>query len=301
MSYTTPFLSEIRGQFRHTSLDCLIAFTRETCQILAPSISSKAEEEDLGQSLVEERIEDLREAFDRNGQAFPDRSPPDLDEAIENFNVTYRDRMDALAANFPDPHSAEAQAARAQEDNRLRTEFGQQLDSIIQPYYGVDYFIWQGGECPECADLDGSIGEWGETPEPPAHPNCGCTAAPYFGDPYPDRIEPVYPIESALLALLPIGRLAITWRNWISAINRNTEWTLSTHKSPTRWSNQINSRNWTPAQITRTIKYGKRYSTDNNVNKENGATRYVYEGRYVVRDNKTKEILQISGEGFKYE
>lgn len=60
----------------------------------------------------------------------------------------------------------------------------------------------------------------------------------------------------------------------------------------------MKNRGWTEEQITETIKHGKQYPAPNNVNKSNKAIRYEYKGNYVVRDESTKEILQIGERRF---
>ena len=52
-------------------------------------------------------------------------------------------------------------------------------------------------------------------------------------------------------------------------------WTLGAHKSPTTWQNQMNSRGWTPDQITEAIEKGEQLPAPNEVNPGNTATRYV--------------------------
>ncbi len=78
-------------------------------------------------------------------------------------------------------------------------------------------------------------------------------------------------------------------------------WSLGSFKSPTRWVNQMRNRGWTPKQITDTIAKGRRYPAPNKVRPGNPAVRYVdpRTGRYVVRDEITKEILQVSKSNFK--
>lgn len=74
-------------------------------------------------------------------------------------------------------------------------------------------------------------------------------------------------------------------------------WTLGVHKSLQRWLNQMASRQWTKEQITRTIAEGKPYPAPNKVHPENPAIRYELDGKFVVRDEVTKEILQVSKDG----
>jgi len=80
----------------------------------------------------------------------------------------------------------------------------------------------------------------------------------------------------------------------------DTEWKFGKHKSETKWNNQKQKRGWTNDKITDTIKDGEQFPAPNKVNPGNGATRYqTKDGRYVVRDNVTKEILQVSDDKFK--
>jgi len=138
--------------------------------------------------------------------------------------------------------------------------------------------------------------DWTDDPDPGEEFNCRCWAEPIEtqDDIYDPPIRPVYP-ELLLIPLLRVSRLFTLWKLW--ANNKNTDWTLGKHKSETRWGSQLRNRDWTPEQITTTIKNGKRYPAPNKVNKGNTATRYEYKGRFVVRDNQTKEILQVSGDG----
>ncbi|SHN69925.1 hemagglutinin repeat-containing protein [Desulfovibrio litoralis] len=77
-------------------------------------------------------------------------------------------------------------------------------------------------------------------------------------------------------------------------------WQLGAFKSDIKWTNQMTSRDWTPAQISETIKTGTQYSAPNMVNPGNEAIRYVNPttGKFVVIDRVTKEILQLSGSNF---
>ncbi|MCB9988629.1 MAG: peptidoglycan-binding protein [Rhodospirillales bacterium] len=164
------------------------------------------------------------------------------------------------------------------------------------------FYIWRtvgdGKVRPAHAALNGTVRSWRHShPNPGEDYNCRCWAEPTT-DPeliYPDAIRSVYP-EVNLLPLVGAGRLYSTWRIWLN--NKNPDWVLGEYKSKTRWANQLKNRDWTPEQITETIKYGKRYPAPNKVNKANTATRYEYKGRFVVRDDQTKEVLQISGRGF---
>ena len=115
-------------------------------------------------------------------------------------------------------------------------------------------------------------------------------------------IEEVYP-ELLILPFLRIPRILNAWRLWARSRRESREWSLGKFKSDQRWANQFERRNWTPEEITETIKHGKRYKAPNKIRKHINpratATRYEKDGRYVVRDDQTGEILQIGDYGFK--
>ena len=128
---------------------------------------------------------------------------------------------------------------------------------------------------------------------------------------HPDAIDSVYPIETvaAIVATLGSGAIPAAWESLATllpegatAVEAGTdlEWTLGKYKSATRWANQLAKRGWTPEEITDTIADGKTSEAPNFINKGNPATNYKNPttGRFVVRDNITKEILQVSGENF---
>jgi RHS repeat-associated protein len=80
------------------------------------------------------------------------------------------------------------------------------------------------------------------------------------------------------------------------------KWTYGWHKSAKKWASQMAARGWTEDQIDEAIEHGEQFSAPNDVNKGNGATRFVNPttGRSVVVDNVTGEILHVGGDGFKY-
>jgi Colicin E5 ribonuclease domain len=117
---------------------------------------------------------------------------------------------------------------------------------------------------------------------------------PAINDP---PIEEVYP-ELLILPFLRIPRILNAWRLWALRRRESREWSLGKFKSRKRWANQMESRNWTPEDITETIRNGEKIEVPNMPRKDDPtatATRYEYNGRYVVRDDQTGEILQISG------
>jgi Colicin E5 ribonuclease domain len=81
------------------------------------------------------------------------------------------------------------------------------------------------------------------------------------------------------------------------------DWKFGAHKSEQKWQNRLKQREWTNEEITDTIKNGEKFPADNNVNTGNTAIRYKNPktGKSVIRDEVTKEILQISEEGFKWD
>lgn len=151
------------------------------------------------------------------------------------------------------------------------------------------------------AQYNRTVRSWSDAPDPWEDYNCRCwvetISTSYSSDIriYDPPITPVYP-EQWLLPLLGLGRLYNAWRLW--KIAKNTEWTLGKYKSEIRWGNQLKNRDWTPEQITDAIKHGKQYPAPNKISPSNKAIRYEHEGRYIIRDKKTKEILQISGPKF---
>ncbi len=110
-------------------------------------------------------------------------------------------------------------------------------------------------------------------------------------------IEEVYP-ELLILPFLRIPRILNAWRIWALRRRESREWSLGKFKSAKRWANQMEGRNWTPEDITETIRNSEKFEASNMPRKHDptaSATRYEYNGRYVVRDDQTGEILQISG------
>lgn len=82
--------------------------------------------------------------------------------------------------------------------------------------------------------------------------------------------------------------------------SRPREIKFGSHKSATKWQNQMTQRGWTEDQIREAIERGERFQAPNMVNPSNSATRYVHPttGRYVVIDDVTNEILQVGADGF---
>lgn len=83
---------------------------------------------------------------------------------------------------------------------------------------------------------------------------------------------------------------------------KDTEWSLGKGKSNEKWRNQMKKRGWDEKQITEAIKNGKEFPAVNKAKPQNLTKRYVHPktGRSVVRDEVTKEIIQVGGDGFKF-
>jgi hypothetical protein len=131
---------------------------------------------------------------------------------------------------------------------------------------------------------------------------------------YPDdKVEESYLPEVAIISTVGgvVGQAIRGARALMSAIEEMTgaeesaiespSWKLGSFKSEARWKNQMSERGWTDEQISDTIANGEQFSAPNMVNPSNTATRYVNHatGKYVVMDNVTKEVLQVSEVGFK--
>lgn len=86
----------------------------------------------------------------------------------------------------------------------------------------------------------------------------------------------------------------------VATRGRSTEWSFGKYKSSQRWQNQMKDRRWTDKQVTDIIRTGKEAPAPNHINKGNTATRYTdpNTGRFIVRDDITKEIIQISADKF---
>lgn len=154
---------------------------------------------------------------------------------------------------------------------------------------------------------EGQIFAWNDPP-PTGHPGedfgCRCTAEPYVQEFLPNDpsindppLEDVYP-EAVLIPLLKIPRLIIAWRLWILQRNLSKTWKLGKHKSAQKWANRMEKGNWTPDKISETIRNGEAHNAPNNVNRPNTATRYELGNDFVVVDDVTKEVLQVSEPGY---
>jgi Colicin E5 ribonuclease domain len=110
-------------------------------------------------------------------------------------------------------------------------------------------------------------------------------------------IEPVYP-ELLILPLLRVPALIAAWRAWAFQRQVSKSWKLGSHKSATKWRNRLEKGDWTPEKITRIIREGKAHKAPNNVNRSHTATRYELGNDFVVIDDMTKDVLQVSEPGY---
>lgn len=77
----------------------------------------------------------------------------------------------------------------------------------------------------------------------------------------------------------------------------NTEWHFG---YVTR--DKMEERGWTEVQIEEAIARGRQFSTDNYVNNDNAAIRYIHPetGRSIVIDEATRELIHVGREDFLY-
>ena len=120
---------------------------------------------------------------------------------------------------------------------------------------------------------------------------------------YDPPIEPIYPIEEGAALIGGVTALLSGLRVGVGALIGEREvirWSLGKHKSALKWANRMKKRGWTNQQIDDVLANGKQFPAPNLVNPANNATRYVdtQTGRFVVRDDVSGEILQISGDGY---
>jgi len=202
----------------------------------------------------------------------------------------------------------------------LNQELARQDDS-------ADWYIWHTVEDnhvrPDHAARDGQRFQWSHPPKggnPGEDYNCRCWAEPVTKaqhpwmdwvqerqaerEAYPDAINPTWSPFDFLGSGIALGAKALSRNIALSKVLKSAEtdardigWTFGKHKSEVKWGNQMTKRDWTDEEITKTLQKGKKFPAPNKVHPENTATRFEYEGRYVVRDDQTKEIIQISGHG----
>lgn len=111
------------------------------------------------------------------------------------------------------------------------------------------------------------------------------------------RVDP--PIEPSYIVENTLGILGSGTYYFVRRSAQSKLWRFGRHKSDIKWKNRMQSRGWTEKEISDTLAKGKKYPAPNKVNPGNKAIRYEKDGKYVVRDEKTKEILQISDKRFR--
>lgn len=251
----------------------------------------------------------LKKRFARNGEV--DETDTRMIKKLLNRMGYYTPRAEWGITEIPDDQVFES-LKRFQTDHKLpatgEIKPGDETEHMLteaatKPKTGS--YIWRTVEDEKVrsdhARYNRTVRQWADSPDPGDDYGCRCWVEKLpnpLAQIYDPPIEPVYP--ELLIPLAAIGRLAILWRIWSKANKVNkAKWTLGKHKSEIRWGNQIKNRDWTPEQITDTIKYGEKHLAPNNVHPGNKAIRYEYKGRFIVRDEKTKEILQISRPDFE--
>ncbi|MGQ0526425.1 MAG: peptidoglycan-binding protein [Alphaproteobacteria bacterium] len=151
------------------------------------------------------------------------------------------------------------------------------------------------------AQYNRTMRAWSEAPDPGGDFNCRCWAERVTDSEkiHPDAINLIYP-ELIVLPFTRIGKIPVsmTWQAWLKFNKKDPEWHFGWHKSDTKWANRMKRRDWTYEEISKAIKKGKQSEAPNNVNTQNNATRYDYNEKFIVRDDKTKEIFQIGGRNF---
>lgn len=176
--------------------------------------------------------------------------------------------------------------------------------------HSTPLYIWHtqgdGKVRPSHAANNGKIFAWANPPvtrHPGEEINCRCWAEPYNGPEEP-------PLESSFLGsfaialvvalLIRFPQLALIWRARFIRRRVAETWKLSTQKSAQKWANQLGKGGWTPEKISETIRRGGPHKA---VNKKTGApaTRYQLGDRFVVRDDVTGEIVQVSRPNMKAE
>lgn len=221
-------------------------------------------------------------------------------------------RILKLFSGYQTPYGKRyANHAKAAFSDYLRKGKTPQLPSEAQkiPYEEENQYTWrtQGDDKvrPSHAANDGETFDADDPPDtgnPGEDYGCRCWAEWQVSSdylPYDPPLESVYP-ELLLLPFLRMPRFIAAFRALLSAPKRDPSWTLGRFKSPRKWASQLEKRNWTPNEISETIKNGDNYPVQNRVNPGNEARQYTNPetGKFVVRDEVTREILQVGGEGF---
>ncbi len=242
---------------------------------------------------------------------------------------------DAKAAiDYRDPLLSQIEVRVAEEIGRAQQRLSQSLDEQRQRHAGVTHYVWSavGDERTRAGHLaqDGETYSWAEgSPigHPGEPPNCRCSAIPVEVDVEKEPqfeefdvavlggiriiIQQILKRAGDKLVQLPKPRTSTPKPPEKSKPPRgkrapvggrtDTKWKLGKHKTKQKWKNQMKDRGWNGKQITEAIKKGRAFPVENKMT-GGAATRYVHPrtGRSIVRDNKTKEILQVGGDGFNF-
>lgn len=233
-------------------------------------------------SALPDDVRHLKKALNRLGYYFPDEkfgitkiADVKMIEAIRNFQRDHG--LPSSGIVIPGDATAEAINSALENPGRPRQQW---------------HCVMDNKSCGPCIIFNGTIVENEEENTPGCVGACRCWTTPV--EYAPDAITPVYPVENILLAS-QASRIIALWRAGIWLGDKvNARWVYGRFKSPQRWANQFTKRGWTEQQVTDTIRYGREYPAPNKVNQTNKATRYEYKSKFVVRDDKTKELLQVS-------
>jgi len=155
------------------------------------------------ETIVAALIRDLEAHFKKHGRDWPDIPPPNTEEMEKIFIFRTREMLENLAtdaeAMLPEDFAHRLQRS----ENFMAARFRQNLAATVQPHYGVESFIWDGGDgdnsCDNCAAHSGQTFAWNEDGGPPGCLHCVCTATPSFRQP-PPPLEP--PLDSVYPELL---------------------------------------------------------------------------------------------------
>jgi hypothetical protein len=190
------------------------------------------------------------------------------------------------------------------------------LEDVPFRRLGPRYYLWRTAGDDKVrgqhAARAGQIFKWDVAP-PGGHPgedyNCRCWAEPAYPSVAQEKYleervrlmasEQTDAIDPSISPLDFLGGGGVVKTGIKVITKRNINWTFGQYKSATRWSNQLKKRNWSDESITKALKHGKKFRAPNNINPNNKAFRYEYKGSYIVRDERTKEILQLGKAEFK--
>ncbi len=190
-------------------------------------------------------------------------------------------------------------------EERLKQKAGFREDQPRIPAGNPDGGQWTGGD-----SGGGGAGNSGSGSRPSStKPSLSkIPKPPELGEPSNDGGIDDGDIIDAALTFMPVGggayRAWSAYRKISTARKLSAGWQLGKFKSAKKWGNQLHGRDWTPEQITTTIRKGKQFKAPNRVNPKNKAIRYETidksgRKRFIIIDKKTGEILQLSGKNFK--